>query len=244
MKVVSDIEGMANKLVEAKQMEKSDADELLREADKVHERLLKLDGLTVAPQTSRERKSLMLMITRLREHLMEERLPELQLEEEDEFAISPEQPAPTPTTDMEVKDLGGGQFITEEKTKKPGPLAAARAVRRHVSARYAAVQHTLTEEQRRAMRTRIARLSSFVRQAEDDAWSAAYQQRPPPPPEPPPAPIPEPETTRLQETIRLAVASASESAAVVASAVLASAPVKKPASRGILRGLTDAFKLK
>jgi hypothetical protein len=124
-----------------------------------------------------------------------------------------------------------------------GGLTGLRATHRQVKAQYASVQHTLTEEQRRTMRMRIAQLSALVRRAEDDAWAAIFHQ-PPPPPEPPPAPEPEPQPDLLQEAIQLAVARAAESAPVVAEAVLASVPQPKAVARGFFGALGDAFRLK
>ena len=122
------------------------------------------------------------------------------------------------------------------------PLSAVRASHRQVRAQYASVQHTLTEEQRRAMRVSIASMGSAVRQAEDAAWSQMFaaELKPVPPPQPP---------EDIQETIRLAVAHATEHAPAIATAALAALP-RRPLTavvqsrRGVFAALGDAFRLK
>jgi hypothetical protein len=88
------------------------------------------------------------------------------------------------------------------------------------------------------MRTRIAQLTALVRQAEDDAWTNAFQ--PPLPPEPP-ITQPQADPDELRAAIRLAVARASETAPLIAAAVIAPAPVR---GRGFFGALGEAFKLK
>jgi len=128
-----------------------------------------------------------------------------------------------------------------------GSLSTARSVYRQVKAQYASVQHTLTEEQRRHMRTHIARLAADMRQAEDDAWRKLFvapvpAHRPPPPPEPPlPAPLPDAE--RVRAAIQLAVARASDRAATLAAAAFPPAP-SPSVRRGIFASLGDAMKLR
>lgn len=76
-------------------------------------------------------------------------------------------------------------------TEKPkATLSAVRDMHRNLKAEYAAVQHTLTEDQRRDMRAHLARFSAAVRQAEEEAWhhhigSRQNPQETLPPPEPP-----------------------------------------------------------
>jgi hypothetical protein len=49
-------------------------------------------------------------------------------------------------------------------------LTTARATYRQVKARYASVQHTFTDSQRRLIRKRLAQMTTLIRQAQDEAW--------------------------------------------------------------------------
>lgn len=135
--------------------------------------------------------------------------------------------------------------IHQRIRRKPaeGSLSTARSIYRQVKAQYAAVQHTLTEEQRRHMRTHIGRLAVQVRQAEDDAWRGVFM-KPVPPPEPvAPVPAPLPDTDAIRTAVQLAVSRASAHAARLADTVLAVAPAAQP-RRGILASLGDAMRLR
>jgi len=124
-----------------------------------------------------------------------------------------------------------------------GSLSVARSIYRQVKAQYASVQHTLTEEQRRHMRTHIASLAAQVRQAEDDAWRALFA-RPVPPPEPvAPTPAPLPDTEAIRAVVQLAVSRASEQAGRLADAVFTT-PSAPQVRRGLFASLGDAMKLR
>jgi len=95
-------------------------------------------------------------------------------------------------------------------------------VYRKVQATYSSMQHTLTLEQRRAMRTQIATLSSLVRRAEDQRMA------------------------RVGSAILAAVSNATEHAPAIAHAAIATIPKQTPvaAKKGPLATLASAFRLK
>ncbi|MCC6934640.1 MAG: hypothetical protein IT406_03085 [Candidatus Yanofskybacteria bacterium] len=64
--------------------------------------------------------------------------------------------------------------VSERRPSAP-TLSQAHALQRTVRAQYAAVQHDLSLEQRRALRARIATLSSLVRRAEDARYRELFQ---------------------------------------------------------------------
>jgi hypothetical protein len=103
----------------------------------------------------------------------------------------------------------------------PG-LSSARDTHRRVVASYTAIQHTLTIDQRRTMRTRIATLSGLVRQAEAEHAEA------------------------IAARVRAVISRATEHAPAIALA--SSAVVRQPTTvsqrSGPLASLVSAFRLK
>lgn len=95
-------------------------------------------------------------------------------------------------------------------------------VYKKVKATYSSVQHTLTLDQRREMRTRIATLSSLVQRAEDERLA------------------------RVGSAVLAAVSHATEHAPAIAHAAVASIPKQVPETQkmGLLASLAAAFRLK
>lgn len=118
----------------------------------------------------------------------------------------------------------------KERLRRPGktmaassPLADLRITHQQVKAQYAAVQHTLTDEQRRLMRGKIAQMAVSLKQAEDEAGPLAYAMAqavtpPPPPPEPPT------QTTDIRSAVQLAVSRAAATASAIADAFRLAGP--------------------
>ena len=103
-----------------------------------------------------------------------------------------------------------------------GRLLVVRDLHRRVRAAYSSVQHTLTVDQRREMRTRIASLSSLVRRAEDERLAG------------------------VSAAVFAAVSYATEHAPAIAHAAAAHIPKQIPVSikRGPLAMFVAAFRLK
>ncbi len=101
-------------------------------------------------------------------------------------------------------------------------LTAVRGLHERVRATYASVQHTLTLEQRREMRVRIASLSSLVRRAEDE------------------------QQARVGAAVLAAVSRATELAPATAHAAAARFPGSMPSAprKNPLASLVSAFRLK
>lgn len=103
-------------------------------------------------------------------------------------------------------------------------LSGVRDVHQRVKASYASIQHTLTLDQRREMRTRIAVLSSLVRRAEDERLA------------------------QVGSAVLAAVSHATEHAPAVAHAAVVRVPSRvptpTPAKKSLLATLTGAFRLK
>lgn len=72
----------------------------------------------------------------------------------------------------DTKDLQDKLSALENKypVHIPVDLTSVRTLARQVKAQYASIQHRLAPDQRRAFRSRIARLSGMVRQIEDERW--------------------------------------------------------------------------
>lgn len=109
------------------------------------------------------------------------------------------------------------RLMEKEKNER-----SVRDVYRAVKTRYDAVQHTLSLDQRREMRTRIAMLSSLVLRAEDERLA------------------------RVGSAVLAAVSHATEHAPAIAHAAVASLPkqASKSQKKGPLASLVAAFRLK
>jgi hypothetical protein len=143
-----------------------------------------------------------------------------------------------------VNDLRA-QYPATMRPASPATLSSVRGKHAVATVKYAAIQHRLSSNGRRAMRTRLASLGAMVRQAEDEAWLRLHSANlvpTPPPPEPPASSAGRPASSdeQVKLSIRLAVARASTAAPVIAA--VAHAPAVR--RRGILGALGDAFRLK
>jgi len=159
MKKVMQWEDVADTLEQADKMTPDVRKELLEELRHYPAQLLELDEKAENPQQSRERRSLVDLMTKLRERLS------------NEFYVSDRQETPSESKDVVIEPIPGDELGFVVNDKKPSARAASvldevRGVHERVKASYTAVQHRLSEDQRRDIRTQIAQLSSLVRRTE------------------------------------------------------------------------------
>lgn len=220
MKKVVQWEDVTDTLEKAGKLTPDVRKELLEELREYPAQLLALDEKAENPEESRERRSLVDLMTKLRERLS------------NELYIA-EQPESPPAKQVEIEPIPGDEIGFVVKDTKPlarpaSVLDEVRGVHQRVKASYAAVQHKLSEEQRRQVRTQIAQLTALVRRTELEHAVAHATEHAPALAHATLASMPK--TPRRFQVKSLPVAQ------------LASAPVKT--SRGLFGMLGDAFRLK
>jgi len=220
MKKVVQWEDVTDTLEKAGKLTPDVRKELLEELREYPAQLLALDEKAENPEESRERRSLVDLLTKLRERLS------------NELYIA-EQPESPPAKQVEIEPIPGDEIGFVVKDTKPlarpaSVLDEVRGVHQRVKASYAAVQHKLSEEQRRQVRTQIAQLTALVRRTELEHAVAHATEHAPALAHATLASMPK--TPRRFQVKSLPVAQ------------LASAPVKT--SRGLFGMLGDAFRLK
>lgn len=148
--------------------------------------------------------------------------------------VSDEVIDPTPSSETAEVERPDFEVVSEPQHVSSGPAAKLSAIREpylEAKRQYRDIQHTLTEEERREFRSKLAILASTVHEAEDRHYNAFFTDEISPVPAPTPQPSP-----------MASLASASTPSPTLARSRMGG-KVSGPVWRRVVSGLASSLKL-